>query len=274
MMVRWLIQEKLRMSTIAAMLFGLVASSVSSLSAAGPSAARSDEAGWRSCINKSVREVVIAALNENNEAALYRGDKQIVDRAMWGCLPPTSMLLGDARAQSDAWTRAAAGVKAQIRNDAPRVKAEKADEDRASAVYVLCLRNSAKLLALGSDESADLIVRAAFPACSVERNAVFDTYRRYEDIFEPSAMQVMEKVYFDRLLLEVIATRANRLRRLALCLDGTCARYIPTGWGLRVEIIPPAAPTAKPKPSEGGETPASEGNNAPREQAFSSFPIS
>jgi hypothetical protein len=70
------------------------------------------------------------------------------------------------------------------------------------------------------------------------------------------------------------SSRVARLQRLALSLDGTCARYIPIGWGLRVEIIPPAAPTAKPKPSKGGETPASEGNNAPREQPFSSFPIS
>jgi hypothetical protein len=164
---------------------------------------------WRSCISKSVREVIKQALRENNEAALYRGDKEIVNRAM-ECIPPTSILLG-THSQLDAWmARVAAEVKVQIKNNTPKVKAEKEDEDRAGAVYYMCLQSSAKLLALASNESADLIARAAFPACSADRNAVFETYRRYKDILELPAMQAIEKAFFDHLLLEIIATRAER----------------------------------------------------------------
>jgi hypothetical protein len=150
------------------------------------------------------------ALRKNPDVVALYGQKQLNDRILSTCVLPTEVLIGE-RAQMHAWmARAAAEVEAEIKKDAKRIKAEVDDEIRAGADYYLCLQRSAKMLALNSDESADTIAQAAFPACTAERNGVFNTYRRYNDLFEPSAMQAMEGVFSKRLLLDVLVTRAQR----------------------------------------------------------------
>jgi hypothetical protein len=126
-------------------------------------------------------------------------------------LPNEALALIDDRTKLDAWmARAATWVETQIRKDASRIKVEVAEEDRAGADYYLCLQHSAKLLALNSDDSADIIVQAAFPACSAERNAVFETYQRYNDAFGTGVMRAMESEFSKHLLLEVLVTRTQR----------------------------------------------------------------
>ncbi len=181
-------------------------------SVAGSLTTRSEQEqeAFHRCVAQTIREAVGEALRKNGETALDRDKKGIVGEVLFECPVPTEVLLSD-RAQLDAWmAQAAVKIEAQIKKDAPRIKIEKGEEDRVGADYYLCLQHSAKLLALTSDEPADIIVQAAFPACSAERNTVFETYRRYNDTLQPSVMRTTENEFFKRLRLDVIVTRAQR----------------------------------------------------------------
>lgn len=115
------------------------------------------------------------------------------------------------RAQLDAWlANAKREVEAQIEKDAPRAKAEKAEEDRAGVGYFLCLERHAKMLALSSDEAADVVAQASLSACPAERLAVFEVHRSHNDVWNEGTMKAMENVFVQRLLLEIVATRAQR----------------------------------------------------------------
>jgi len=95
--------------------------------------------------------------------------------------------------------------------DAPRIKAEKAEEDEAGTTYAACLLRHAKILSLNSNEPAEVIVQASFPSCSAERQAVFDVYQRHNSYFSQGVMNAMEGVFRQNLLLEVIKGRAQRV---------------------------------------------------------------
>ncbi len=92
--------------------------------------------------------------------------------------------------------------------NAPRLRAEKAEEDGAFSHYVRCLIDHAKILALNSSESAEVVARASFPSCLREREAAFDAYRRHGHDFSPEAMEVAERKFYENLLLEIIKVRA------------------------------------------------------------------
>ena len=138
--------------------------------------------------------------------------KRVVDEVFSDCIlqAPDDVLLGPQR-DRDAWmAQAKREVAAQIEKLAPKAKAEKADEDQVGANYFLCLERHAKVLALASGEAADIVAQASLSACPAERAAVFEGHRRYDDIFDEGAMKAMESLLVQRLLLEIVATRAQR----------------------------------------------------------------
>ncbi len=92
--------------------------------------------------------------------------------------------------------------------NAPRLKAEKAEEADAGSRYFGCLVDHAKLLALNSSESAEVVARASFPSCLGEREAVFEVYRHHGHEFSPEAMEVADRKFYENLLLEIIKVRA------------------------------------------------------------------
>jgi hypothetical protein len=123
---------------------------------------------------------------------------------------PDDALLGP-QPQRDAWmAQAKRDVAVLIEKLAPRAKAEKAIEDQAGANYFLCLERCAKVLAPGSNETADIVAQASLSACPAERAAVFDVHRRYNDVLDEGAMKAMENVFVQRLLLEIVEIRAQR----------------------------------------------------------------
>jgi hypothetical protein len=94
--------------------------------------------------------------------------------------------------------------------DAPRLKAEKDEETIAARTYYLCLAGHAQILALASNEPAEVIAEAAFPSCSSERQAVLDTYRRNNNtFFDSEAMDVVDGKFKQSLLLEIIKARVQ-----------------------------------------------------------------
>jgi hypothetical protein len=106
-----------------------------------------------------------------------------------------------------------ADVEAQRRKaelDAPRLEAEKEQETQAGRTYYLCLVHHAQILALASNEPAEVIAEAAFPSCSSERQAVLDVYRYHNSFFDSKAMDMVDGKFKQSLLLEVIKARAQR----------------------------------------------------------------
>lgn len=113
--------------------------------------------------------------------------------------------------RNDAWmAKAKQDIAALIGKLESRAKAEKADQDRIGAAYYLCLLRRAKALSLASDEAADIIAQASLSACPTERSAVFEVQKRYNDNWTEQAMKAMESVLARRLLLEIVAARAQR----------------------------------------------------------------
>lgn len=113
--------------------------------------------------------------------------------------------------QSDAWmAQAKRDIALLVDKLAPRAKAEKADQDQIGANYYLCLLRHAKVFALASDEAADIIAKASLSACPAERAAVFEVHKRYKENWTEGAMKAMERVLAQRLLLEIVALRAQR----------------------------------------------------------------
>lgn len=106
-----------------------------------------------------------------------------------------------------------AAAEAQRRKaelDAPRLKAEKDEETIAARTYYLCLARHAQILALASNEPAEVIADAAFPSCSSERQAVLDTYRRHNNtFFDSETMDMVDSKFKRSLLLEIIKARAQ-----------------------------------------------------------------
>ena len=93
--------------------------------------------------------------------------------------------------------------------DAPRLAAEEKERTRISTLYFQCLVTASETLAIASTEAADLVVRAAFPTCMKQRQAVFDIYRQQNQSFNEDIMQAMEKRFTNSLLLAVIDARVK-----------------------------------------------------------------
>jgi hypothetical protein len=134
----------------------------------------------------------------------------VVNEVLSDCIlqAPDDALTGPQR---DAWmTQAKRDVAALIEKLAPRAKAEKGDEDQVGANYFSCLERHAKVLALASDEAADIVAQASLSACPAERAAVVEIHRRYNDIVDEGTMKVMDNGLVQQLLLEIVEIRAQR----------------------------------------------------------------
>jgi hypothetical protein len=94
--------------------------------------------------------------------------KRVVDEVLSDCVPimdmPNDVLLGP-RQNMHAWIDAQRReVSALVDKLAPRAKAERADEDQVGANYYLCLERHAKVLALATNEAADIVAQASLSA--------------------------------------------------------------------------------------------------------------
>lgn len=163
---------------------------------------RKDEAFYR-CTS----DMALSTLRSKGEQIDKR---RVVDEVMSDCvvdMPLTEL----GHAELSAWfAQAKRKVVAQVDKLAPRAKAERADEDQAGANYFSCLERHAKVLALATDEAADIVAQASLSACPTERAAIFEVHRRYNDRWEEGTMKAMENVLVQRLLLEIVTARAQR----------------------------------------------------------------
>src|SRR5277367_4106187 len=78
----------------------------------------------------------------------------------------------DALVKSAQEDRVGADIEADRKRaemDAPRLRAEKDEEESALDTYYKCLIRHAKVLAVNSNEPAEIIARATFPSCISER---------------------------------------------------------------------------------------------------------
>jgi hypothetical protein len=112
-------------------------------------------------------------------------------------------------ARSGKVKQAMEAERKQAELNAPRLKAEKAEEDKAASTYYACLKSHAKILALISKEPAEVIIHATFPSCSAERQATFDIIKRHTSYVDLDTMDAMDGVFKQNLLLEVIKARAQ-----------------------------------------------------------------
>ena len=131
---------------------------------------------------------------------------EVLSECFWKA--PDIALTGPER---DVWmTQAKRDIVKLAEKLAPRARVEKVEEDRTAANYYSCLSRHAKLLALATNEAADLVAQASLSACPAERAAVFDIRKRYGDDWTEGTMKAMESVLVQRLLLEIVAVRAQR----------------------------------------------------------------
>jgi hypothetical protein len=164
----------------------------------------------------SLRRCTLSVLRSKAEPI---DKKRVVDEILSGCFPildgmPNDVLMGPKQSR-DAWIDAQTAqerreVSALVEKLAPRAKAEKADEDQVGANYYLCLERHAKVLALATNEAADLIAQASLSACPAERNHVFEVRRRYSEDWNEPTMRAAEGVFVQHLLLAIIEIRALR----------------------------------------------------------------
>jgi hypothetical protein len=120
--------------------------------------------------------------------------KRITDEVLTDCLlkAPDEEFMWP-QPQQDAWmAQAKREVAALVEKLAPRAEAEKAIEDQAGANYFLCLKRHAQVLALATNEAADLVAQASLSACPAERAALANVHRRYDDVLSEGAMKVMD----------------------------------------------------------------------------------
>jgi hypothetical protein len=100
-----------------------------------------------------------------------------------------------------------AARRKQTELDAPKLKAE---SEAASRHYGDCLFGNARILALNSTESAEVVAQAAFASCRDERSLIADVHRRYRDSwFSDEVLDVADKKILGSLILEIIKVRAT-----------------------------------------------------------------
>ena len=93
--------------------------------------------------------------------------------------------------------------------DAPRLKAEKEQEDSTLSFYYLCLQNHSRIMALNSSEPAEIVAQASFSSCIEEQSAVFEIYKRHNSYWSYEIMERIETKFKQALLLEVIKARTQ-----------------------------------------------------------------
>jgi hypothetical protein len=93
--------------------------------------------------------------------------------------------------------------------DAPKLKAEKDEEAAAGVDYYRCLVRHAHVLALNTNEPAEVIAKASFPSCSDERQALVDVYRRHDKSYMVESIDLADEKFQQGLLLEIIKARAQ-----------------------------------------------------------------
>jgi hypothetical protein len=188
---------------------------------------------FRNCVDREANIVFQSAIKNNDENAilLYGYPIDIENEIISTCNPRLSPeglqdniyttnpyysyinTAAEAQAEAARHEKAENDISAQRKQaelDAPRLKAEKEEERTAGDIYYLCLVRHTQILSLISNEPAEVIVQASFPSCSGERQAVFDVYRRHNNTLYPEAMDIAERKFRQRLLLEVIKARAQR----------------------------------------------------------------
>jgi hypothetical protein len=164
----------------------------------------------------SLRRCTLSVLRRKTEPI---DKKRVVDEVISDCIPildgmPNEVLMGpkqDAHAWIDAkMAQDRREVSALVEKLAPRAKAERAIEDQAGTNYFLCLVQHATVLALATDEAADIVTQASLSSCPAERNAVVETHHRYGDDLSEGAMTVMDRTLAHNVMLEVVKARAQR----------------------------------------------------------------
>ena len=94
--------------------------------------------------------------------------------------------------------------------DAPRLKAEKDEEDAIGAAYHACLIRHVKILSINSGEPAETIVQATFASCDDEAKALLAVHQKHNDCcWSQETMDVIQRAFTPHLLLEVIKARAQ-----------------------------------------------------------------
>ncbi len=94
-----------------------------------------------------------------------------------------------------------------------RHEAEKNEEDTLSAQYHACMGSHADLLALGSDEPAEVVAKAAMASCPKEQLAFEDTLTKHGYRLDLETRREFENITERQLLLRVMAARAANPRQ-------------------------------------------------------------
>ena len=85
----------------------------------------------------------------------------------------------------------------------------KAEGEAANALYRECLFGNARLLALNSNEPAEIVTRATFASCRAERTVIADVHARYKDRwFGEETLVMADKLLTGKVLVEIIKQRA------------------------------------------------------------------
>jgi hypothetical protein len=189
-----------------------------------------DRGSFESCVDREANTAFRRWLDTNPDLTLYGYPINVENDIISACNPqlrpegindniyttnPDYLYINaavEAQQKTAMKEKVNADVEAQRRKvelDAPRLKAVKEQEATAVRTYYLCLVHHAQILALASNESAEVIAQASFPSCSPERQAVLDVYRRNNDILDSEAMDMVDGKFQQSLLLEVIKARAQ-----------------------------------------------------------------
>ena len=101
----------------------------------------------------------------------------------------------------------------QAQMDAPKLQASRAlkvASDETWSRYTSCLFNHAKIIALNSAEAAEVVAKAAIASCHLERQAIIDVHRKYnDDSSYGNVMDIADQRISGSLVLEVIKSRAQ-----------------------------------------------------------------
>ena len=187
--------------------------------------AASDQDYFHSCVKQEGNAALRRKVQKFGADALYGYQNDIANEVFAICKQraidsseridyPTYVYgVVEALAKAALYEKAKKESEAERKRDelnAPRLKAEKAIEDQASSIYFACLDSHARVLAVKSNEPAEVIAQASFASCRTERQGVFDAYRGHTNSFYPETMAAAEQVFQGQLLLVVIEARASR----------------------------------------------------------------
>jgi hypothetical protein len=187
--------------------------------------AASDQDYFHACVKQEGNAALRRKVQKSGDDALYGYQNDVANEVFAICkqraidsseridYPAYVYGVVEALAKAALYEKAKKELEAERKRDelnAPRLKAEKAVEDQAASIYFACLDNHARVLAVKSNEPAEVIAQASFASCRTERQGVFDAYRGHTNSFYPETMAAAEPVFQRQLLLAVIEARASR----------------------------------------------------------------